>query len=66
MVCKLNKNIYGLKQAARVWNKKLNSILIKEGYKQSQVDLCLYTKDISDDKVYIILYVDDIIIASKI
>lgn len=28
MVCKLN-NIYGLKQAARVWNIKLNSILTK-------------------------------------
>lgn len=44
MVCKLNKNIYGLKQAARVWNTRLNSILVKEGYEQSQVDLCLYTK----------------------
>lgn len=25
----------------------------------------MYTKDISDDKIYVILYVDDIIIASK-
>lgn len=65
MICKLNKNIYGLKQAARTWNRKLDSILIKEGYKQSQVDLCLYSKEIVNEKVYIIIYVDDVIIASS-
>jgi len=65
MVCRLNKSIYGLKQAARVWNKRLNSILIKGGFMQSQVDLCLYTKVTNSDKVYIIIYVDDIIIASN-
>lgn len=64
-VCKLNKNIYGLKQAARVWNKTLNSILIKEGYKQSQIDLCLYVKRTNYEKIYLIIYVDDIIIASN-
>jgi len=65
MVCRLNKSIYGLKQAARVWNKRLNSILVKEGFTQSQVDLCLYTKVTNSDKVYIMIYVDDIIIASN-
>lgn len=64
-VCRLNKNIYGLKQAAKVWNDKLNSILIKEQYEQSQVDLCLYSKRRGSDTAYIIIYVDDIIIASN-
>lgn len=65
MVCKLNKNIYGLKQAARVWNKKLHDILTKDEFIQSKVDLCLFTKETNNVKSYIILYVDDIIIASN-
>lgn len=65
MVCKLSKNIYGLKQAARVWNNKLNDIFVNEQYKQSQVDSCLYTREIGKDKVYIMIYVDDIVIASN-
>lgn len=40
--CKLNKSICGLKQAARVWNEQLHETIIELGFKQSEVDSCLY------------------------
>jgi Reverse transcriptase (RNA-dependent DNA polymerase) len=43
-VIKFLKNLYGQKQAGRVWNQHLHKILIKLGWTQSQVDDCLYYK----------------------
>lgn len=44
-VCRLKKNIYGLKQAAKVWNDRLNQILEKEGFNSCDSDPCLYKKN---------------------
>ena len=43
-VCKLNRSIYGLKQSGRQWNIKISNALIKEKYKQSANDHCLFIK----------------------
>ena len=42
LVCKLNKSIYGLKQAAKNWYEALTSLLLKEGFKRSRNDYCLF------------------------
>ena len=59
-ILKPNRNIYGQKQAGRVWNQYLASKLMKEvGFEQSQVDECLFYKG----NVIYALYTDDSIIA---
>ena len=44
-VLKIHRNIYGQKQAGRVWNRYLVNKLVKElGFKQSKVDECVSTE----------------------
>jgi hypothetical protein len=52
---KLKKNLYGCKQAARNWFKKLSEGLINQGFKQSSTDSCLFIRQ----DCIIIVYVDD-------
>lgn len=59
-VCKLNKSIYGLKQAGRVWNIKLDDMLQKFGLTRSLNDQCLYISPTAD--LIIAVYVDDFLI----
>lgn len=61
-VWKLYKSLYGLKKSPRYWNEKFNSVMIKEGFSRSKTDYCLYYKNICGEKLYIILYVDDLLI----
>jgi Reverse transcriptase (RNA-dependent DNA polymerase) len=57
-VLKLVNNLYGQKQAGRVWNLYLTEGLIKLGFKQSKNDPCIYWRD----DVIIIIYTDDTIV----
>ena len=53
-ILKLRKNLYGLKDAGRTWHEYLRDGLLRRGFKQSQVDPCLFTKG----NVLIVMYVD--------
>jgi hypothetical protein len=58
-VLKVYRNIYGQKQAGRVWNKYLVNKLTKEvGFVQSKVDECIFYKG----KTMYALYTDDSIL----
>ena len=57
---KLNKNLYGKKQAGRVWNHFLVQKLESVGFRQSKYDPCILYKG----KVIYILYTDDSIITA--
>jgi hypothetical protein len=41
-VCRLRKSLYGLKQSARQWNKKLHSVLTELGFKRIESDRSVY------------------------
>ena len=58
-VLKLNKNVYGQKQAGRVWNKYLEKKLIEEvGFTKSKIEECVFYKN----KTIYVLYTDNSIL----
>jgi len=59
MVCKLNKAVYGLKQAARSWNQKADGVLKQQGFVNFSDEPCVYVKGNENSIVIIALYVDD-------
>lgn len=62
-VCKLNKTLYGLKQAPMEWNRKFDDCVKALGFTQCQADTCVYIKRGKAGTVYLLLYVDDFLIA---
>ena len=56
-VFKLTKNIYGQKQARRVWNKYLDEGLGEIGFKPRKMDPCLYFHG----HIVLLLYIDNCI-----
>lgn len=65
LVCKLNKSIYGLKQSGRNWNLMLHDFLLESEFVQSQTDNCIYTKMSDNEKVILLVWVDDIVVAAS-
>uniref|UniRef100_A0A2N9GP72 Reverse transcriptase Ty1/copia-type domain-containing protein n=1 Tax=Fagus sylvatica TaxID=28930 RepID=A0A2N9GP72_FAGSY len=61
-VCKLNKAIYGLKQAPRAWFSRLSSRLLQLGFHGSLSDTSLFIYKSKSFTMFILIYVDDIII----
>ena len=65
-VCLLKKSLYGLKQSPRQWYKRFDSFMVGHGYSRSQYDSCVYFRKLKDGSfVYLLLYVDDMLIAAK-
>ncbi|TPX49026.1 DNA-directed DNA polymerase [Synchytrium endobioticum] len=64
-VVKLKKAIYGLKQAGREWNNMMNHRLKEIGFIPLVMDPTVYQLLENNEVLYLILYVDDILIASR-
>jgi len=62
-VCKLNKALYGLKEAPRPWYNHIDEFLLSVGFRKSENDPNLYQS--IDDQLVLLLYVDDLLIAAK-
>nr|GEZ95505.1 retrotransposon protein, putative, Ty1-copia subclass [Tanacetum cinerariifolium] len=61
-VCKLQRSIYGLKQASRSENKRFDKEIKRFGFTQNLDEPCVYQKASGSNVTFLILYVDDIII----
>ena len=64
-VYKLNKSLYELKQSSCLWGETLGAVLIELGFKKTYSDASLYIYDRDNVKVIMLMFVDDITLASK-
>ena len=55
--------MYGLKQPPRMWYTKFHTYILGLGFSRTKtVDHCVYSKKDDDHFLYVILYVDDILL----
>lgn len=64
IACHLRKALYGLRQAPRAWHTRLKGELEALSFMASEADPGLYIKHDKTATVYILVYVDDILLAS--
>lgn len=65
LVCRLNRSLYGLKQASRAWNARFHSFVERLGFRRSSSDPCLYVKGRGCNQVILVLYVDDLLVVGR-
>ncbi|XP_071677013.1 uncharacterized mitochondrial protein AtMg00810-like [Lolium perenne] len=64
-VCKLQRSIYGLKQSPRAWYARLSAHLFQLGFTSSKADTSLFIFSRDGVQIYMLVYVDDIVIAGS-
>lgn len=60
---RLKKSLYGLRQSPKCWNIRFNDFITSLGFIQSKSDYCLYVWTKDAEVVYLVIYVDDTLIA---
>ena len=66
LVCRLNKGLYGTKQAGNIWNKKFATVIIQQsGYRRLTADRSVFMKRTPGGLTYVFVHVDDGIISSN-
>ena len=61
-VCKLQKFIYGFKQAFRSWNIRFDTAIKSYGFEQNVDEPCVYKKVVNSIVAFLVLYVYDILL----
>ena len=62
IIMKLEKYVYGLKQAARKFSEHVQKILVKHGFKPTRGDPCVFVLECDGGRVYIAIHVDDLLV----
>ena len=65
LVCRLHKSLYGLKEASRAWNTKLTAALLLGCFEQSPSDHSFFFKQVQDQIVLLLIYVDDLVLTGS-
>ena len=65
MACKLQKSIYGLKQTSKQWYLKFDEVVTANGFKENIFDQCIYMKVSGSKYIFLVLYVDAILLAAN-
>ena len=65
LVCRLNKLLYGLKQALRAWYAKIDGFFLSLSFVRCKSDTNVYLKMIHGSLMIIVLYVDDLLITGN-
>jgi hypothetical protein len=65
LVCKLKKSLYGLKQSPRMWYQKFDTYILGLGFVRSKDDHYVYSKQVGNHFIYIVLYVDDMLLVGN-
>jgi hypothetical protein len=65
MVCRLNRSLYSLKQAPRVWHSRLATYLVTLGFVEAKSDTSLFVHHHGPETAYLLLYVDDIVLTAS-
>ena len=61
-VCKLQRSIYGLKQASQSYNLRFDEAIKLFGFIKNEDEPCVYKKVSRSSIVFLVLYVDDILL----
>jgi hypothetical protein len=65
LVCKMKKSLYGLKQSPRMWYQNFDTYMLGLGFVRSTVDHCVYSKQVGNHFICVVLYVDDMLLVGN-
>ncbi|KAL0448478.1 UNVERIFIED_CONTAM: Retrovirus-related Pol polyprotein from transposon RE2 [Sesamum latifolium] len=64
-VCRLHRSIYGLNQASQNWNIHFDEVIKSYDFVMNEFDPCIYKKVSGSSVVFLVLYVDDILLTGN-
>ena len=65
MVIQMEKSLYGLAQSPDNWFNTIDPVLVEIGFVARKSDPCMYLYDHNGAKIYLTLYVDDLLLAGN-
>ena len=65
MIMQLKKSLYGLAQSPCNWFNTIDPVLVEIGFVALKSDPCVYLYDHNGAKIYLTLYVDDLLLADN-